>query len=179
MLWEEFVHVMRASYNVTGEDHFVIVGSQSILGNKQWHEGLPCDITGSNELDIVLIDAPDDFDLINGAIGECSQFHATHSYYADGIDLNTIRLPNTYLDRVLSYDVDIEDEQHTIVQVDFLSVEDAIAAKLYAGRQKDLSYIAAVKQHFDVDASQLMDSIGELEPDFEQFTCLLALYDAL
>lgn len=180
MKWTEFIHLMRATHNVTKRKHFVIVGSQSIIGNKDWSESLPSEITGSVELDIIIADAPATFDEINGALGEFSRFHASYGYYADGIDLDTIRLPEGYLDRTTSLDVDLQDAEHTTVEVEFISLEDAIACKIYAGRDKDRDYIKSVKENFDVEHEKLIECLDEIsEGDFDLFSSLLNQYEAL
>jgi hypothetical protein len=79
MTREELEHIIRASADVTNQYEFVIIGSQSILGQVPNPEKV---FTVSMEADIYPKDAPDLADEIDGAIGEGSQFHETYGYYA-------------------------------------------------------------------------------------------------
>lgn len=79
MTREELEHIIRASADITNQYDFIIVGSQSILGPVPHpHEVF----TVSMEADIYPKDAPALAEKIDGAIGEGSQFHETHGYYA-------------------------------------------------------------------------------------------------
>lgn len=129
----ELEHVIRAAAEVTGEYEFVIVGSQSILGPIPQP---PAELTMSMEADIYPLNAQDKSDLIDGALGEGSQFHETFGYYAQGVDANTACLPegwNTRLQRIQN--------ARTNGRVGFcLDVLDLFMAKLKANREKDREF---------------------------------------
>lgn len=87
---EDLEHIIRAAGDVTDEYEFIIVGSQSILGPIPY----PPDVFRlSAEADIYPRDAEEKSELIEGALGEGSQFHTTYGYYAQGVDSTTAKLP--------------------------------------------------------------------------------------
>jgi hypothetical protein len=62
-------HILRAAAAITGADRFVIIGSQSILGQ---HPDAPSELLASIEADIYSLRSPADTELIDGSIGEAS-----------------------------------------------------------------------------------------------------------
>jgi hypothetical protein len=82
MTREELEHIIRASGNITNQYEFVILGSQSILGAIP---NPPAFFTMSAEADIYPLAEPELADQIDGAIGEGSDFHDTHGFYAQGV----------------------------------------------------------------------------------------------
>ena len=97
MTREELEHIIRASGAITDQYEFVIVGSQSMLGQVPRPEAV---FTVSMEADIYPLQAPDLADKIDGAIGEGSQFHQTYGYYAQGVGPETATLPSGWMQRV-------------------------------------------------------------------------------
>src|SRR4051812_15202939 len=74
----------------------LVVGSQAILGSLA-EEELPRAAWMSDEADPAFrneVVGEEKADLVDGAIGELSQFHETYGYYAQGVDLTTAKLPN-------------------------------------------------------------------------------------
>jgi len=90
MTRDELEHIIRASGEVTNQYEFVIVGSQSILGQVPHPHAV---FTMSAEADIYPLQAPELADRIEGALGEGSRFHETHGYYAQGVGPETAVLP--------------------------------------------------------------------------------------
>jgi hypothetical protein len=84
-------HLLRAAAAITNERHFVVIGSQAILG--QFPQA-PDALLVSIEPDLYPRDALQKSDLIDGAIGELSAFHETFGYYAHGVDDTTAVLPD-------------------------------------------------------------------------------------
>ncbi|MGH2969778.1 MAG: DUF6036 family nucleotidyltransferase, partial [Solirubrobacteraceae bacterium] len=66
----DFEHVIGAAANATGEDEFVVIGSQAILGP---FPDAPEVLLRSIEADIYPLVAPDKGDLIDGALGDGSR----------------------------------------------------------------------------------------------------------
>jgi hypothetical protein len=81
MTREELEHIIRASADITNQYEFVIIGSQSMLGQ------IPSNSRYSSR-------------EIDGAIGEGSQFHETYGYYAQGVGPDTAVLPKDWMTRV-------------------------------------------------------------------------------
>ena len=60
-------HVLRAASAITNQRDFIVIGSQSILGQ---FPDAPAELLVSDEVDIYPRDRPELADLIDGAIGE-------------------------------------------------------------------------------------------------------------
>jgi len=97
MTREELEHIIRASGNITNQYEFVILGSQSILGAIP---NPPAFFTMSAEADIYPLADPELADQIDGAIGEGSDFHDIHGFYAQGVGPDTATLPDGWMGRV-------------------------------------------------------------------------------
>ena len=78
-------------------------------------------------------------EMVEGTIGELSSFHNTFGYYAQGVDLNTSKLPDGWESRL----VEICNENTNDVSGLCLEIHDLIVSKLYAGRQKDIEFFRA------------------------------------
>lgn len=72
------------------DTELVVFGSQAILG--QYPEAPP-DLRASIEVDVQPLNHPERVDQIDGALGELSQFHATHGFYVHGVSLEAATLP--------------------------------------------------------------------------------------
>ena len=94
----EIEHVLRAAKGIAGEDEFILIGSQSVLGA---FPDAPLALRRSIELDIYPKHHPEKADLIDGAIGERSLFHETHGYYAHGVGPETAQLPAGWENRLV------------------------------------------------------------------------------
>ncbi len=75
--------MLRAACAVTAEEVALVIGSQAILGSFT-EDALPEAAVRSIEVDLTFLDDPSDkkSDLVDGALGELSQFHETFGYYA-------------------------------------------------------------------------------------------------
>lgn len=152
MTREELEHIIRASGDVTNQYEFVIVGSQSMLGQVPNPEPL---FTVSMEADIYPLQAPELADKIDGAIGEGSQFHRTYGYYAQGVGPDTAVLPQDWMQRVHRVQ-----NGNTNDRVGYcLDVKDLFMAKAAAGREKDREFCTALLAHGYVTAGQLLDLV--------------------
>jgi hypothetical protein len=69
----EFEHVIAAAANVTGQDEFVVIGSQAILGT---HPDAPETMLMSLEVDIYPRDRPELADEIDGTLRKLGGRHA-------------------------------------------------------------------------------------------------------
>jgi hypothetical protein len=87
---EDFEHVIAAAANVTGEDEFVVIGSQAVLGS---FPTAPETMLRSMEADVYPLHRPEKADDIDGALGDGSQFEATFGYYAHGVGPETAKAP--------------------------------------------------------------------------------------
>lgn len=79
----ELAHILPAASRIADETDIVVFGSQSILGSFD-KDDLPDEAVGSVEADVTFWnDARDEkADIVDGAIGEGSDFHRMYGYYA-------------------------------------------------------------------------------------------------
>jgi len=133
-------HIIRAAAGNADTNDIVVIGSQAILG--EFPEA-PRELLVSVEADVFPRDRPGDAILIDGAIGERSIFHETYGYYAHGVGETTATLPAGWRDRL----VPIHNENTRGATGWCLEVHDLAVSKLIAGREKDLSFLAALFRH--------------------------------
>lgn len=165
MLREELEHAIRASASVLGQDTVIVVGSQSILGS--WDEDdLPEAVTLSTEVDICpIVDDEDESlaTLLDGAIGEFSDFHQQFDFYVQGVGQTTSVLPWGWRARVVTVT-----NSNTNGAVGLcLDPHDLCAAKLVAGRAKDHRFVSALLDAGKVDMATLdsrLELVDEQEP---------------
>lgn len=138
---QELAHILRAACQIAGEPEVLVLGSQAILGSYDEDE-LPAAATSSIEADIAFLDDPQRHlaDAVDGAIGELSSFHQTNGYYAEGIHIDTALLPHGWRSRLISWNLQSSRPATPL----FLEPHDLAAAKLMAGRPKDLAFVSAL-----------------------------------
>lgn len=167
MTRDELEHLIRASAEITQEYEFVIVGSQSILGAVPNPEAV---FTVSTEADIYPMNAPDKADLIDGVLGEGSQFHETHGYYAQGVGPETAVLPSGWIDRVHRVQ-----SANTHGRVGYcLDVTDLFLSKAVAGRDKDRKFCMALMAFGHVRCDHALQRSAQLPLSDEALRALRA-----
>jgi hypothetical protein len=148
----ELEHIIRASSAITQQEHFVVIGSQALLGT---HPDAPVELLASMEVDLYPRDAPEDSILIDGSIGEGSTFHKTFGYYAHGVGPETATLPEGWEGRL----VPVCSENTKGATGWCLEVHDLAASKLIAGRPWDLDFVRNLNQCAMVDLHQLAERL--------------------
>jgi len=136
----DFEHILRAAAAITGQNEFVLNGSQSLLGE---FPDAPGALRVSDELDIIVgtPGAPEEghvSDLIDGTIGELSPFHSTFGYYAHGVAFKTAVFPSGWEERAIRVRTERTGGATGVCMED----HDLAASKLAAGRPKDLIFVA-------------------------------------
>jgi len=155
---EELEHIIRACADLTDQYEFMIVGSQSILGAIPNPEAV---FTVSAEADIYPLLAPELAEKIEGAIGEGSQFHATHGYYAQGVGPETAVLPADWMQRVHRVQ-----SEATNLRVGYcLDVVDLFLSKAVAARDKDRGFCMALLEHGYVTSLQALELVDTMPLD--------------
>jgi hypothetical protein len=98
---DQLAHVLRAAASIAGDGDIVVLGSQSILGTFS-DARLPDEATMSVEADLAWRHDPNaaKADLVDGAMGEGSQFHSEWGYYAQGVEVSAAVLPAGWENRV-------------------------------------------------------------------------------
>jgi hypothetical protein len=117
-----------------------VIGSQSILGQ---FPDAPAEVLVSIEADMYPADRPELADLVDGSIGEGSQFHEQFGYYAQGVGPDTAVLPAGWQRRLVS----LKNENTAGVEALCLEVHDLAISKYVAGREKDLVFTLALARH--------------------------------
>ena len=90
MTRDQLEHAIRAACYVARDTELLIFGSQAILGS---YPDAPETLRASIEVDIQAKNYPDNTDLIDGALGELSQFHEVHGFYVHGVKIDAASLP--------------------------------------------------------------------------------------
>lgn len=137
---EALEHLLRAAAALTGESTFYVVGAAAILPSLA-ADADPDVVRRSREADLIPESGSTrSIDLIDGALGLDSTFDGTFGYYADGVDLSTVRYaPAGWRDRTIRFE-----SRATGGAVGLcMEAHDLVIAELCAGREKDLDFVQA------------------------------------
>jgi uncharacterized nucleotidyltransferase DUF6036 len=149
-------HLIRAAGAIVDDTDIVIIGSQSILG--QFPEA-PAKLLASAEADLFPLHRPELADLIDGSIGEGSQFHELFGYYAQGVSERTATLPTGWQSRL----VRIANPNTRGVCGLCLEVNDLAISKYVAGREKDLEFTHELAKQGMTDSRVLTARLDQTE----------------
>src|SRR4051812_31764526 len=86
----ELEHAIRAACDVSGDDEVYVFGSQAILGQ---YPDAPEPLCQSAEADVAPVTATDTVDLIDGSLGELSDFHVAFGFYVHALSIEAAVLP--------------------------------------------------------------------------------------
>ena len=161
---DELEHLLRAAGSVLRQEDFIVVGSQSILG---WYARAPLQLLESMEADLYVAgqtgtEKENNEIIIEGVLGETSQFHETFGYYADAVSEHTSTLPQGWEARTRV----IDDPNTRGVRGHCLEPHDLAVAKYVAGREKDLRFLQGLADYGLLDAKILNERLACTEiPD--------------
>jgi hypothetical protein len=136
----ELEHAIRAACDVAGVTEIIVIGSQAILGQ---FPDAPGELRQSREVDVFSITSPAAPEMIDGVLGELSQFDQTHGFYVHGVGLETAILPAGWEDRLIA----VRNENTRGCTGWCLEVHDLAVSKLAAGREKDIDFVASLLRH--------------------------------
>jgi hypothetical protein len=135
MTREQLEHAIRAACDVSKDTELIVFGSQAILGE---HPDAPPALRASVEVDVQPLNRPEAVDAIDGALGELSQFHATHGFYVHGVSIEAATLPMGWEDRT----VEVSHPTWTRGNIGWcVETHDLAASKLLAFREKDRDFV--------------------------------------
>lgn len=155
MTREQLEHIIRAAASIADDDELIIVGSQAVLGQ---FPNAPPELLVSTEADVYPKHHPDRADLIDGAIGEGSEFHETFGYYAQGVGPTTAVLPAGWESRLVpAYGPGTRGATGWC-----LEIHDLVLSKLVAGREKDIRYARDVARHGMVRKDELVERLATM-----------------
>lgn len=156
---QEFEHVVAVAAEVTGQDDLVVIGSQAILGSC----GQPPEsMLRSQEADIYPLRAPGDADLIDGALGNGSQFHLTFGYYAHGVGPETAKAPCGWQERLVKRTIPPRVASKRVAVAWCLEPHDLVLSKCAAGRDRDWDYATEALRAGIVEGELLLARVPEL-----------------
>src|SRR3954453_14152242 len=168
---EDLHHVVAAAAQITDESEFVVVGSQSILGS---HPDAPEALLRSQEVDIYPRRAPDKAINIEGALGDGSPFQQTFGYYAHAVGPETAKAPRGWEERLVVIDIPPRPNSAVRAVAFCLEPHDLILSKLAANRERDWEFANAALLARLVQASVLLERVGELPVDSELLESITA-----
>ena len=159
MEMNDLAHLIRAAKAITREQVFMIVGSQAVLAQ---HPDAPAAMKIAMGVDILPRSRPDLSDLIEGALGAESHFHATFGYHADGVGEETAILPRGWEDRAIVL------EGHPLLEGAVAicpEIHDLCASKLMAFREKDRSWVETAVTTGLADPAAIAKRLDEVDRD--------------
>lgn len=161
MTYEQLKHAIRAACDVSGDTELLVFGSQAILGT--WPDA-PEGVRASIEVDMQAKNLPENTVVIDGNLGEASQFHSTHGFYVHGVSIESATLPDGWAERT----VEVWDPYLTHGYVGHcLEAHDLAASKLAAYREKDLEFVTLLLLERLIDRDTLLARIAMLPVDEE------------
>ena len=132
---EHLFQLFEEAHKITGHRDYVVVGSLSILGTQD-EDGLPAEMSMSNDVDAYTKADPGRIHDANTALGEGSKFHTEHGYYLDPVSPHLPTLPDGWQTRMTSL-------HRGQVTVWFLDPDDAAMSKYARSQPNDLRWIRA------------------------------------
>lgn len=158
---EDLLLAVRRATEITRGNEVYVICSQAILGSFDESQ-LPAAATLSAEVDFVPL--ADDSDeslatLIDGQIGEWSEFHAANGFYIQGAGRRTAILPRGWRSRLVPISgADAPDAVGLC-----LEPHDLCVAKLVAHREKDIVFVTALIEAEIIDPTTLVSRIDLLD----------------
>lgn len=162
---EQLKHLLRASAEIVGEDKFIVIGSQSILGK---YPHAPAEFLWSVEADIYAKDNPKASVKKLETIAELSPFHETHGIYVDPVDKNTAVLAKGWMGRLVNIETHSSNGQKVTGLC--LNPDDLFVSKVAANREKDIAFVKTMIEHDMVNHDRVMQlaaTVANPADDFE------------
>ena len=157
MTRDQLEHAIRAACDVAGDTELWVFGSQAILGP---YPDAPASLRVSIKVDVQPKNRPEATDLIDGALGELSQFHQTHGFYVHGISIESAKLPPGWQDRMIPIQDPIGTRNNTGWCIE---THDLAASKIAAFREKDREFVRSLLTQRMIDAITLEHRINDLD----------------
>ena len=152
----ELEHLIRAAGSIADDTEIVVIGSQAILGQ---FPDAPAALLVSAEADMFPLNRPELAELIDGSIGEGSQFHELFGYYAQGVGERTATLPRGWRGRLVKVA-----NPNTLGVVGLcLEVNDLAISKYVAGREKDLQFTRELAKRGMTNSAALLVRAAETD----------------
>lgn len=161
MTRDQLEHAIRAACDVAEDSEVWVFGSQAILGE---FPDAPEALRASIEVDMQPKNRPDRADLVDGALGEMSQFHKTHGFYVHGLLIDASAFPQGWQNRAKA----VVGEISTRGKIGWcVEIHDLAASKLAAYREKDRDFVRTSLIERMVAPATLIERINLLNIDDE------------
>ncbi|GAA0968300.1 DUF6036 family nucleotidyltransferase [Actinocorallia libanotica] len=135
----------------------LVIGSQAILAAVP-EARLPAEATASIEVDVTFLDGDEEkSDIVDGALGEYSRYHEEHDVYAQGVGLETAKLPAGWRDRLVRFE-GLPDDVLAFAP----DPHDLAVAKAVAGREKDTVYVLSLIKSGILDVALLLERLQQM-----------------
>jgi hypothetical protein len=151
---DALARLLREASRFTKHRHFVIVGSLSAVGAST---SPPERMVQSIDVDLFPKLDPGRIDEINTRVGEGSDFHIEHGYYADALSPATLSLPAQWEARLIQMPL------AGGVTAWFLDPNDAAASKLIRSAQNDLEWVGAGLQAGILSAERIAPRLRSID----------------
>jgi len=151
---ESLARLLREAARATSHRHFVIVGSLSAIGASTDPPGR---MVQSIDVDLFPKLDPERLEEINARVGEGSDFHIEHGYYADALSPATLSLPAQWEARLIQMPL------AGGVTAWFLDPNDAAASKLVRSAENDLEWVDAGLQAGILSAERIAAGLRSIE----------------
>lgn len=173
---EDFDHVLAAAADVTGEEEFVVIGSQAIHGT---FDAPPTPLLVSMEVDIYPMHLPEAAIQIDGSLGDGSLFHNSFGYYAHGVGPTTAKAPRGWQARLVRREIPTRVAGETAAVAWCLEIHDLVLSKCAAGRDRDWVYATEVLKAGLADSPTLVARARDLPLDETECECIRRRLEAL
>ena len=161
MTRDQLEHAIRAACDVADDTEVWVFGSQAILGE---FPDAPEDLRASIEVDMQPKNRPDKADLVDGALGEMSQFHKTHDFYVHGLLIDGSAFPQGWEHRAKP----VVGQISTRGKIGWcVEIHDLAASKLAAYRGKDRDFVRTLLIEGMIAPITLIERINLLNIDEE------------
>ena len=161
MTRDQLEHAIRAACDVAEDSEVWVFGSQAILG--EFPEA-PEALRASIEVDMQPKNRPDKADLVDGTLGEMSQFHKTHDFYVHGLLIDGSAFPQGWQHRAKPVVGEISTRGKTGW---CLEIHDLAASKLAAYREKDRDFVRTLLIEEMIAPETLIERINLLNINAE------------
>ena len=114
------------------------------------------------EADIYPLHRPEQADEIDGSLGDGSQFHVTHGYYAHGVGPETAKAPAGWQERLVRVPIPSRLLSNREPVAWCLEIHDLVLSKLAAGRARDWDFAREAIKAGLVSGEELLRRAADL-----------------
>jgi hypothetical protein len=172
----DFEHLIAAAANLTGEDEFVVIGSQAVLG---MFPDAPDTMLRSMEADVYPLHCPEKAHEIDGNLGDGSMFHAQFGFYAHGVGPETAKAPAGWQQRLVRVPIPARLRSKREPVAWCLEIHDLVLAKAAARRERDWEFAREALRAGLVSGDELLKRAADLPLDPQTLDYVLGILRAI